>query len=627
MKKTVLLLLAITVLLPGLTAAENKTNYNGFKVSVYARAYEVRQMNDLKWLEPIWNEISGQVKVDKIYLETHRDLILVDDNTVETAKKFFNSRGIETAGGITLTVNEGNRFETFCYSNPEHRAKVKEIAEFTAKHFDEIILDDFFFTDCKCELCIKAKGNRSWTDFRLALMTEAARDLIIGPAKAVNPKVRVIIKYPNWYEHFQGLGFNLETEPPMFDGIYTGTETRDPDAPGQHLQQYEGYLIFRYFENLKPGANGGGWVDTGGMTYMDRYAEQLWLTLFAKAPEITLFDFRQLQRTIRPSDRAAWQDKQPSFSFDEMMKPVALKNGKEVQPTTVARAAGYTFEKVEQFIGKLGTPTGIKSYKPFHSTGEDFLQNYLGMVGIPMNIVPEYPSGEKMILLTESAKSDPQLVEKIKASLTAGNNVTITSGLLRALQGKGIEDIVELEFTSRKALVKDFSAGRGGFSQSEKLILIPQIQYLTNDSWEDVTSLDGANGWPILHQARYANASLFVLTIPDNFADLYYLPAPVLNRIRDVLTMDLEPRIEGPAKVSLFVYDNNTLIVESFLPEETKVRVFAGPGTVSMTDLVSGEKMETAGKSTSRIWGRDAVEKPYVDIVLKPHSYRVFKTE
>jgi hypothetical protein len=120
------------------------------------------------------------------------------------------------------------------------------------RHFDEIILDDFFFTDCKCDLCIKAKGNLSWTQYRLNLMTEAAQELVIKPAKAINPKVKIVIKFPNWYEHFQGLGFNLETEPKLFDGIYTGTETRDPVRPGQHLQQYESYLIFRYFENIKP---------------------------------------------------------------------------------------------------------------------------------------------------------------------------------------------------------------------------------------------------------------------------------------------------------------------------------------------------------------------------------------
>jgi len=390
-----LLLFSLLILVTAKSSAQTGEKYKNFNVAVYTRAYEVKQMDNLEWLEPIWNQITDQVHVDKVYLETHRDLVMPDEQTVIKVKKFFNSRGVETAGGITLTVSEANRFETFCYSNPEHRKKVKEIVEFTAKHFDEIILDDFFFTDCKCELCIKAKGTQSWTQFRLDLMTKAAQELVIGPAKAINPKVKVVIKYPNWYEHFQGLGFNLEKEPRMFDGIYTGTETRSPDAPGQHLQQYLGYQIFRYFENIKPRGNGGGWVDTGGSTFMDRYAEQLWLTLFAKAPEITLFDFRQVQRTIRTTDRAAWQDQQPSFNFDEMMKPFTSSTGKQVTPTTIARAAGYTFEKVDKFLGELGKPIGVKSYRPYHATGEDFLHNYLGMIGIPIDLYPEFPSDPK----------------------------------------------------------------------------------------------------------------------------------------------------------------------------------------------------------------------------------------
>ncbi len=186
--------LSLTILSPPSYAADN---YQNFKVAVYARAYEVRQMGDLNWLEPRWNELARQVRVDKVYLETHRDLILVDEDTITIARKFFESRGIQTAGGITLTVNERNRFETFCYSNPEHRRKVREIVEYTARLFDEVILDDFFFTNCKCELCIKAKGRKSWTQYRLDLLDEAARKLVVNPAKAVNPKVKVVIKYPN----------------------------------------------------------------------------------------------------------------------------------------------------------------------------------------------------------------------------------------------------------------------------------------------------------------------------------------------------------------------------------------------------------------------------------------------
>lgn len=616
----------LTSILVGLALqAISADNYKNFKVAVYARAYEVQKMDSVQWLEPIWNEISQQVNVDKIYLETHRDLIIVDEKTLLSAKKFFEKRGIKTAGGITLTVNESNRFETFCYSNPEHRKKVKEIVEYTAKHFDEIILDDFFFTNCKCELCIKAKGKLSWTQYRLNLMTEAPQELVIKPAKAINPKVKVVVKYPNWYEHFQGLGFNLETEPKMFDGIYTGTETRDPDRAGQHLQQYLGYSIFRYFENIKPNGNGGGWVDTGGMSYMDRYAEQLWITLFAKAPEITLFDFRQLQRTIRKTDRAQWQGAQTSFDFDEMMKPFRIENGKTIVPTTVARAAGYTFEKVDKFIGKLGNPVGIKSYKPYNSLGEDFLQNYLGMAGIPMDIVPVFPTDVKMVFLTEQAKYDPLIVSKIKGQLIAGKNVMITSGLLRVLKGKGIEDIVELEYTDRKVLVKEFAGGGQPNSLAKTEILIPQIQYLTNDSWEDITSLASGSGWPVLHQGRYAGGSLFVLTIPENFGDIYNLPSEVLNRIRNVLTQDVNVRIEGPAKVSLFVYDNGTFIVESFLPENVSIKIITDKKTVKLGNILTGEEITGKDSQDGRIWGRERDTVKTFEISIKPHSYIVFQ--
>ena len=599
--------------------------YKNFTVAVYARAYEVRKMDSLQWLEPLWNEISQQVKVDKIYLETHRDQVLVDEKTIESAKKFFEARGVKVAGGITFTINESNRYQTFCYTNPESRKKVKEIAEYTAKHFDEIILDDFFFTNCKCELCIKAKGKLTWTQYRLKLMTEAAQELVIKPAKAINPKVKIVIKFPNWYEHFQGLGFNLEAEPKLFDGIYTGTETRDPVHSGQHLQQYESYLIYRYFENIKPGGNGGGWVDPGGMPYMDRYAEQLWLTLFAKAPEVTLFDFRQLQRPIKTSDRAEWQGSHTSFDFDEMIKPIQLENGKTVTPTTIARAAGYTFEHVDSVLAKLGNPIGIKSYKPYNSLGEDFLQNFLGMAGIPVDLVPEFPAESKMILLTESAKFDPLIVERIKTQLIAGKNVMMTSGLLRALQGKGIEDIVELQYTDRKIATKEFVVGREGDCLSKEEVLIPQIQYLTNDSWEDISCIASGIGSPILHQARYANASLFVLTIPDNFGDLYNLPPEVLNRIRSVLSQDIKVRIEGPAQVGLFVYDNGTFIVESFLPENVNIKIIADKQVNTLKNVLTGEEIAGTVAQAAQIWGREKEETKTFDITIKPHSYIVFQ--
>ncbi len=596
--------------------------YKHIKTAVYCRAYEVEKMIQPGWLESVWDTLSHQVHIDKVYLETHRDLLIVDDVTLEYAKKFFQDRGVKVAGGITYTVNEGNNFQTFCYANSEDRKKVQEIAEHTARHFDEFILDDFFFTSCKCNLCIEAKGDQSWTDYRLELMRKAAVELVINPAKTVNPDVEIVIKYPNWYEHFQGLGFNLETEPPLFDGLYTGTETRDRSG-NQHLQQYLGYTVIRYYENLKPGGNRGGWVDTGGLRFMDRFAEQLWITLFAKAREITLFDIRQMDWPIRDELRADWKG---IFNFDEMMNPIKIGEGESFVPTKMSRAAGYSFELVDNLLGYLGNPVAVKSYKPFHSVGEDFLQNYIGMIGIPIEIVPEFPVDEPVVLLTETASFDPDIVAKIKAQLNRGYDVVVTSGFFKAMQGRGIESIVELRVTDRKANVKNFIVGFGQPSASQSEMLIPQINYFTNDSWEIISALDDTNGWPILHSADYSKGRFFVWTIPDNFVDLYQLPAPVLNRLRKAIAGNLNVNIEGPGEVSLFVYDNNTFVLQSFLDEEVTVHVLLDEKISEITDVDQCEKIDGKLRRTYAFRNRTSDNDVMVyEVKVKPHSFRGFR--
>ncbi|RPH98511.1 MAG: hypothetical protein EHM72_12745 [Calditrichaeota bacterium] len=596
--------------------------FQNFDVALYARVYEVQQMKDLNWLKDRFDIISRNVHIDKVYVETHRDRVVADQQTIDQVKRFFQERGVKTSGGITITVNERNRFETYCYTNPEHRQKLKEVIEFTARNFDELILDDFFFTNCKCESCIKAKGDRSWTDFRLDLLTRAAEELILAPARAVNPKVKVIIKYPNWYEHFQGLGFNLESGPRLFDGLYTGTETRDASSD-QHLQPYLGYLIFRFFDNLKPGANLGGWVDTGGSFYVDRYCEQLALTLFAKAPEITLFDFGQLLRPLRKEERAPWQGQATSFDFDRMTQPYRLADGSLPRDATIALAADFTFSELDPLLGKLGKPTGLKSYKPLHSVGEDYVQNYMGMLGFPLDLVPEFPVDEKMVLLTESAKFDPLIINKIKRHLMAGNDVVITSGLLRAMQDKGLSDIVELRYTDRKAMVKDFRAGWGAFTQSKEAMIIPQIQYLTNDSWEEISAFDDTNGWPILHSARYANGACYVWVLPENYTDLYHLPAAVLTRLKENLLRD-RVYVESPAQVALFTFDNQTFVVESFLPETTEIKIIVNREKARLLEIPSQES--PAGQAVLNFRGQPTGKMSF-PVMLKPHSFRAFQIE
>ncbi len=231
-----------------------------------------------------------------------------------------------------------------------------------------------------------------------------------------------------------------------------------------------------------------------------------------------------------------------------------------------------------------------------------------------------------MLLLTESAKFDPQIVQKIKDRLQAGKNVMITSGLLKALQDKGISDIAELRCSDRKALVTDFKAGWGPVSKSSQEILIPQITYLTNDSWEEVSAIKGATGWPVVHRAQYSKANLYVLTIPDNFSDLYLYPENVLNRLRSIVSGDLDVKLEGPSQVSLFCYDNGTFIVQSFLPEPVTVKILVKDPVSGITDLLSEETIKAAAVKPG-FPGMKPEGYHSCEVTVKPHSYRVFKTK
>ena len=620
-----ILLVTMTLLTMTSTAVAGK--YKNFKVSTYIRAQDVARMENDKFLNQTWETVSSQVDLDKIYLETHRDAFIVPEKTLLKVKKFFQSKGLEIGGGITFTRSEPSDFETYSYARPEEREQVKHISEYTAKFFDDFILDDFFFIDLKNDDEIAAKGNKSWTEYRLRLMADAGRELVVGPAKKVNPKVKVIIKYPNWYDHFHGLGFNLEEEPVYFDGLWTGTETRDPGS-AQHLQNYLSYNIIRYFDNIAPGKNGGGWVDAGGIHMsMDRYAEQLHLTMLARTPEIILWNYMQLNDVkIDARMRAPWQDAGGnSFRYDEMVVPFQ-KNGKTVTPTTMARFADVTLHETDKLIGLLGNPIGLASYKPYHSSGEDFLQNYLGMIGLPMDMYPQWKEGQQQILLTQQAAKDPQIVEKIKQQLKKGGDVIITTGLLKAMK-EPLGDVVELYCGDLKAIVNDF----GFLGKSDREFIIPQVKYFTNDAWEVVSAgrplTGGVSGYPILLRDTYSKGMLFVLTIPDDFGNLYDYPAPALNVIRRAMSKDVGAYIEGPSKVALFPYDNKTMVVENFNDTSVNLRVVVNTKVNSLRNLLTGEtyKPATLPQVTSG-WGRNrffgyADGATAFDITLPAHSY------
>jgi hypothetical protein len=468
-------------------------------------------------------------------------------------------------------------------------------------------------------------------------------DLVLKPARAVNPKIKMIIKYPNWYEHFQGLGYDLEKQAHSFDGIYTGTETRDPAITDQLLQQYQSYDIVRYFDNIRPdggqgSGNLGGWVDTFDVRYADRYAEQLWDTLFAKAREITLFSWHGMAaiETLAPGERDAWKAKRTSFDWEAMARSYRPPAGESAAPSW-GRVAGWSLEQIDKALDALGKPIGVMSYKPTGSTGEDFLHNYLGNIGVPIELVPQFPAGADIVLLTESAKADPDIVAKIKTQLVAGKNVMITSGLLRALQGKGIEDIAEVEATGRVASIRNFVGGfgaGGGQSlddprqQQSPGVLFPELRFFTNDMWAVVRGVAGAKGFPILLMNRYSKGILYVLAVPENVSDLYNLPPSVTTAIKSYLQRDFPVRIDAPAQVALFAYDNGAFVVQSFRADDTEVIASVAGPNVKLKNALTGEVLKEVPAPVSNDRRRPPGPlRTYFKIAVAPHSYQVFATQ
>ena len=623
MRKYLTLILAALVL----TVAAQAGNYRNFRNTAYIVAGDVNRIGTVENWEKSYGEFVKNLKLDKVYIETFRDMTYSDDKALDAAIKFFKSKGVEVSGGITYNWRGGvrQRWESFCYSNPEHLAIIKDVIERTAKLFDEIVLDDYYFTNCKDDLCIEAKGDKSWGEFRSDLLDEVARDYIVGPAHKINPKCKVIVKYPNWYDHFYGLGFDLARGPYTFDGVYTGTETRDHTSE-QHLQAYESFGIMRYFENIRPGHNFGGWVDTGGASYPDLFAEQLWLTLLSKGPEITLFNYSGMTRPFRSVERT-WAQYGPTLDMDDL-KAESARRG--VAEPTWGRVAQYAYDKIDPILGVLGTPKGIPAYKPFNAEGEEFLHNYMGMAGIPVEIVPTFPTEGKAVILTEAASADPDILAKMKAFMKKGGDIVVTSGFYKAMQDKGIKGIFEMVVTDRKADIDTVlvSGGFGGRVQrTDVTIKIPILTYFTNDSWELITTLDYGNGWPLLHHSVYSEGNIYVWTIPDNFSHIYALPAAALNLIRKTASPGMDVYMEGPSQVALFTYDNGTFVAHSFQDKPVEVSfVFKGD---KLTDIESGKALDATKRPVSPVNGhpRTGEQETVVKATIPPHSFRAFKID
>ena len=158
------------------------SHFKNFETVVYIPAQVADSFTKAK-LSREYAFIEKYIGLDKVYLETHRGECDVPKDKLLMIKSFLEEKGVKVSGGITTTITDfkgaepgkSRLFNTFCYTDPAMRNRLKEIVEFTAGIFDELILDDFYFTNCTCERCVKEKGNDDWVTFRKKLMSDVSK--------------------------------------------------------------------------------------------------------------------------------------------------------------------------------------------------------------------------------------------------------------------------------------------------------------------------------------------------------------------------------------------------------------------------------------------------------------------
>ncbi len=454
-----------------------------FRFSTLFTAHDVR--DHLSSQEKLNKALSWCKKhgITRVFIETFRDGYTAEKDLLVRARDYFVQKDIKVSGCVTPTgmgVASTGWKVISNYEAPETLEECRRIFEYTASLFDEIMIDDFLFTDDTSPVSKKAKGSRPWSEYRSDLMLSVSREYILGPARDANPRVEVIIKYPQWYDAFHERGYNVETQTDIFDRIWVGTETRDPDNKRWGRKaQYEAYYIMQWLTDIGGGKTGGGWFDIYG-TGPETYVEQARQTILGGAKEAMLFHYGELIEGNGAQDINKLLQEMPSLFL-------------LAEAVFDARPLGTLAPKI---------PNSDPGNEPY-------IFDFLGMLGVPLvpssRIDTDYRSA---LFATQSWQNDIFPVQ-FEEFLEENKPVVITSNLQTLLK-------------SRRITVPD---------------------------------------------------SVKVIPIPEDPRGLYDINPDLLHQFREKLLKPFGMSVQGPTRVSFYLYDNGIMVVENFRNEEVKFAI------------------------------------------------------
>lgn len=527
-------------------------------ISVYATAGDVQThlaaAEDRAQILPLLHRLN----VSRVFLEGRRGDEYVPISTLAKVRDFFESRGIRVTGGIATVP--GSRFGVrqeggLDWLNWEAAKTRQDIADFfadNAKIFDEIIVDDFFCTGDTSAQAARGRAGRSWSAYRRDLLVSSIGPLMARPARRARQNVRLIVKFPQWYDRFHVFGYDPPRMAEHFDAVWVGTEVRNPRTRRMgFVQQTQGYMNFLWLKSIAGKKVLGAWFDHIECTDL-QFVDQAYMSVLAGAPELTLFHLGDI----------------------------------------VAEHPGDTLlaERLTELTSLAGAlhgadPRGIFFYKPPGSDPGDnlFLMDYLGMLGLPIVPTSEYPGSSRTVFLAAHAAADPNVEVEVQRHLRKGGTLIMTPGFLRRA-GSWAEALAGATSSGR--------AGLGKVNRGDRAIGATQVEIdagLRTATGKALISTDAeGQSVPLLTRRRLAGGLVYVLNI-RTFSDADYrvsgewllpprqlgwsdAPQEVADQLRTPLMEPLGVKLLAPAGVVLclrgkgqFLYNSNDEPVETRL--------------------------------------------------------------
>jgi hypothetical protein len=605
--------LASGLLASGLAGAKEATqlekargHLDDLRLSSYATARQVEQLaDDAAFRERAWETIQ-RMGLTKLYLEVYRSGHVVSPEKLVAVRDWLLERDIAVVGGIATVpggdvgVRQQGPLGWFNWQNAKTQRDLEKIIRDSAPLFDAFIVDDFLCTGDVSAESRRAKGDRSWGEYRRALLSELARTVFVGPAKEVNPDITMIVKYPQWYDRFHLFGYDTVTFPQIFDQVWVGTETR-----GRHTQRfgfvqpYEGFVNYRWLADIASEKIGGAWFDHGDCAEHD-FIDQAYMSVLAGARELVFFNLGNVSAGHPDHEKVTAQ-------FDWLTDLAAFVHAHPV--------------------------TGVPAYKPPNSdpAGDMYIMDFLGMLGVPLVPVHEYPRQAPVVFLPAQAAADPDLVPHMKESWAAGAHLIVTTSLLLALpERKEVCDALGIGDGLRPEPVA-VAVGDLRIDLEAPIEVTPGpgdivFKHESKDVLFLRTVKRGSGSISLLNTHTYSQADFDavgeVLLCPRPLG-LLSIEGPALSGLREAFRDISSPVFDGPASVTFHPThrsDRNGFVVQNFNDRHVSVTVrLPRPlgRNVRFEDRFSGEQIsaragDVAGQSVldmrvparGRLWVR-----------------------